>query len=103
MIKDQLLREAKEAATRLDQQKRGLDAKVVELEEKKLAAELAFKNASLAHQRALDFQPSIGGDFQCPTCWVERGERRTLRNIKSDSDAYDIWRCTVCADRKIPI
>lgn len=96
MIKDELLREAQYEATRLVGQQAGLEAKLIELEKKHLEADAALKNARLAHQRALDFRPSRGDVYMCPTCWVQRGVEAPLDNVASDDAFIDNYECTAC-------
>jgi DNA-directed RNA polymerase subunit M/transcription elongation factor TFIIS len=59
--------------------------------------------ADLARQRARDFVPALGPDFQCPRCWVEKEARSTLRPVRGTDDE-EILRCPNCGrDWKVVI
>ena len=66
-------------------------------EAQKRLADLAAKLelAKTAVDRRDDFQPLIGGHYQCPYCWINDGTRASLTPIPDD-----MFRCEEC-DRKI--
>ena len=41
------------------------------------------------------FAPEIGGNYQCPMCWVSNGLHGDLRPIPSDTKD-DLFRCENC-------
>lgn len=51
--------------------------------------------SGVARQRSLDFQPTLGGNLQCPSCWVRQTNHVSLRTIPSpNSDDYFV--CPSC-------
>jgi len=51
--------------------------------------------ANIAVRRLRDFNWKLGGDYQCPRCWVDRGAPAPLVPQPSDDDC-DRFKCRVC-------
>lgn len=51
--------------------------------------------AKLYHQRLPHFVPEIGGDLQCPSCWVLRETKTSLTPVASKTED-DHFRCRQC-------
>ncbi len=58
-----------------------------------LAAKLSVAKSAVGRRN--DFQPLIGGHYQCPYCWINDGTRASLTLIPDD-----MFRCEEC-DRTI--
>ena len=52
--------------------------------------------AKLYHQRLPHFEPEIGGNLQCPRCWVLNETKTTLTPIPSDTEDNYFRRCLRC-------
>ena len=81
-----LVDEAKQIAADLQHQIAGIKGELAEVEHEKLNLEDKLHHANLAHDRLANFQPEIGGKFQCPHCWITVGKRAHLVTINSDND-----------------
>ena len=51
--------------------------------------------ASAARERSRNFVPLVGGDYQCPSCWVERERKASLRPVDSEN-RNDNFVCREC-------
>lgn len=53
-----------------------------------------------ALSRAKQFEARWFGSLQCPYCWMDRGARATLREVRHDNDKvherFDLYRCNEC-------
>jgi hypothetical protein len=58
-----------------------------------LATKLSVAKSAVGRRN--DFQPLIGGHYQCPYCWINDGTRASLTLIPDD-----MFRCEEC-DRTI--
>ena len=54
--------------------------------------------AKLHHKRLSHFELEIGGDLQCPGCWVLREAKTSLTPIPSETKD-DYFRCPTCGLR----
>jgi hypothetical protein len=72
-----------------------LQRQLTEIEARKAAAEASLASVRLAPERAYHFQSEIGGELQCPRCWVDNELRAPLAPIPSDT-GNDLFRCNVC-------
>lgn len=104
-----LLDEAHYQARRLEDATPALNAQLRQLEREQAGVEqriaeikAQLEAARVAQKRLLNYQPSIGTDFQCPRCWVVNEIRADVRPIPSQT-SDDIMRCGTCgADIVIP-
>jgi len=72
-----------------------IEKRLTELEEEKALLEARRDLASTANQRALNFQPVLGSDYQCPACWIVDKERAALGPISGEPHK-DFFRCSRC-------
>jgi hypothetical protein len=73
-----------------------LQAELTEIETRKAEIETQLRAVSLGPERVFNFQPQIGGKFQCPRCWVERGLKSPVNPIPSKNPREDLFRCHTC-------
>lgn len=66
-----------------------------ELERKLATAKASLDLLSGVPQRALNFEPTLGRDFQCPKCWVESGRHSAIHPVPSLT-RDDIFHCDTC-------
>jgi hypothetical protein len=88
-VANEIAQNAQSRLAALDQEEAEIDARIVEIQAER-------KNISLAAQRALDFRPQVGTDFQCPRCWVDYERRARLLPIGGATSAGDHFRCRTC-------
>jgi len=101
-ILTELKQAAVEVANNLQQRRSGLEAKKQNLETQLAQVQAQLDASSLPYQRVANFQPQIGADFQCPSCWVQNECRSALMPVPSETDD-DILRCRTChQDFSIP-
>jgi hypothetical protein len=94
MSPSQHLREiAIEKANDIKGRTSALKRELAQIEERKAAIEIQLKEASLASDRSRNFTPEIGGDLQCPYCWVATETESRLRPIGGGSSYEDFFRC----------
>jgi len=77
-ISSELLQVANEISQNAQLRLAALDQEQAEIDARKADIEAERKNVSLAAQRALDFRPQDGTNFQCPRCWVDYERRARL-------------------------
>jgi hypothetical protein len=66
-----------------------------------IADELKKRAAELAAHRVSNFEPFIGGSFQCPQCWIESGRRLRIVAVPDQkSEVLTTYHCFAC-DLKI--
>lgn len=92
---DQLKQLAIEIAN--DVQERALSRKkeLAEIEIRKAQIEAQLESAQLCRNRLSSFTPEIGGDLQCPRCWVVNEARTALTPVPGGHMA-DQFKCKVC-------
>lgn len=90
-----LFRRAREVAEAAAQQTERLKKEIEAAEKRKAEIEAEFELAKLAVDRLDGFEPEIGGDPQCPDCWVSRGVRSRMIPIPSETGT-DWFRCRTC-------
>lgn len=83
-IAEKLAHRSRSRLPALDQAEAKIDARKAEIQAEREAI-------STATQRAFDFQPQIGVDFQCPCCWTEHQSRFALIPLPGD-----VLRCNAC-------
>lgn len=86
---------AREAATDVQQRIEGLQNEILNLEQSVTEKKAALKLAMSAVHRLDHFRPEVGGDVQCPDCWVTRGVQASIVPIPS-STGDDLFRCNTC-------
>jgi hypothetical protein len=52
--------------------------------------------ANLAYQRAVSFQPEIGGMLHCPECWIQYGSLAPLVAVPGVAPGAPAFRCEGC-------
>jgi hypothetical protein len=90
-----LQREAMQLAAAQEQRVAELHKQYLQIQAQ--AEELRAKrdNARAASERSANFPVKIGGDYCCPTCWVERNSRGALMP-KPSGNREDIFECAQC-------
>ena len=83
---------AQEAQSRLAQ----IEREIAEIDERKAQLTAQRDLIRSASERAFDFEPMLGSDFQCPRCWIESETRSFLRPVRSEKPREDIFRCNRC-------
>ncbi len=73
-----------------------IEREIAEIEERKTALMAQREFSRGAEERLFRFQPQIGGDFQCPRCWVDHEKRSVLTPIGGGTQREDFWRCHTC-------
>ena len=58
--------------------------------------EAQLNSARLGYQRLFNYQPALGTDLQCPSCWIEHEKRSALSSIGGGTDTEDFVRCDIC-------
>ena len=97
MNAEEMLRErAAKAAASVEQRTTGLETEIFDLE-----AALANKKAELdaangALERLNSYVPSLGGQLQCPDCWVFRQRHESLVAVPGGRYGIDLFRCPHC-------
>jgi hypothetical protein len=72
-----------------------LEIEHAELQRKRADAKIALDVARGAHQRLLNFSPTLGADFQCPNCWITDARHSALHPVSSDT-GDDMYHCDNC-------
>jgi DNA-directed RNA polymerase subunit M/transcription elongation factor TFIIS len=95
-VKDQIEDVADEIASSLQARYTALGKEIAALEER--AAELKAQADTLRHapDRAAKMEVFVGGNYQCPWCWVEHGIHANLKPIASDDPRDNLFRCQRC-------
>jgi hypothetical protein len=73
-----------------------IEEEIAEIEERKaqlLSEREAVRNAA---ERALNFLPMRGIDYQCPRCWINHKTRAMMEPILSQKPKEDVLRCIQC-------
>jgi hypothetical protein len=93
---------AEEFASFADQRTVYLKRELADMKVQKADIEAQLHAAHLAHERLANFQPEIGGNLQCPRCWIEHAKQSPLVSIPS-TDGEDSFRCHTCnLDLSVP-
>ena len=72
-----------------------LQHELEEIEARKIEVEAKHHSASLAHKRLADFLPEIGGNYQCPRCWIDHEVWSDLTPM-AGTQTEDFFRCQTC-------
>ena len=80
-----------------DIQERALNRKkeLAEIKLRQAQIETQLESAQLCRNRLANFVPEIGGNLQCPRCWVVNETRTALTPTQGDG-AVDRFKCKVC-------
>jgi len=89
---------AKEAALQSQSRITGLEEEKLRLQDQIAEIDLSLKASQSAKDRLLAFEQSIGGQIQCPKCWVLRGVRAEVIpvTVAEPAPRTDYFRCRVC-------
>ena len=79
--------------------KNALQQEKLSIEEKLQEVEAHREAAGLAVQRGFNFQPTIGGELQCPRCWIAQGRNTPLIPKPSDDPGTDLFGCRECGSQ----
>ena len=79
----------------LDRQADVLRNDLKKIEARKTDIETQLTVANLCYERIATFEPEIGGNLQCPRCWIYNNIRATMRTIPSLGQE-DILKCDNC-------
>jgi hypothetical protein len=90
-----LIGEAKSFADGLKHRRIALEGELAEVERRRSEIMAQLDAAVAADARYDTFKPTIGGENQCPRCWMYDGERASVRPIRGTSDE-DVFRCNRC-------
>ena len=91
----QLVQEAIQISNGFAEHKRGLEREKVDLKNKLAQIEANLEATNLAIDRPQSFRADIGGQFQCPRCWIAHERQSTLVAIRSATEA-DEFQCRSC-------
>ena len=73
-----------------------LKKEIQEAEQLRFKAQAELDMAKSAASQVDTFEPEVGGDYQCPYCWVRRDTRSALKPIASSESNVDRFRCVTC-------
>jgi DNA-directed RNA polymerase subunit RPC12/RpoP len=73
-----------------------LKKEIEEAEQLKAKAQAELDMAKSAASQVVTFEPELGGDYQCPYCWIRRDIRAALKPIPSSETDIDRFRCVTC-------
>jgi hypothetical protein len=72
-----------------------LEKRLATIEDEKALIEVQLQLARTSRQRAHDFQPVLGADYQCPTCFIKGKGLGALGTIVGKS--FEVrFRCSRC-------
>jgi hypothetical protein len=95
-ISGELRKYAQDFADKAQERLTRIEREIAKIEEKQ-ARLLAQRNEMRSvPERALNFEPTLGPDYQCPRCWVDDETRATLRPVASERPRQDVFRCNRC-------
>jgi hypothetical protein len=96
-VKDKIEDIADDIASALQNSQAALEQQILDLE-KRLAELHAERNlARSAANRAANMEVFVNNHYECPRCWVMRGEHAKLRPVPSET-GDDIFRCQKCRE-----
>ena len=73
-----------------------LERELAAIEARKCEIQAQLKTARLAAKRLADFQVNVGGQYQCPNCWIERETKVMLKPIGRGADTESAFCCQSC-------
>ena len=104
MDASQVLRdEAEILVLRADNRALYLKVQMEQIQAQRDAIEAERREINHAAKRLLSYQPRIGAEYQCPGCWIDRGEQAPLLGVPGTAQ-HNIMRCDACGkDWRIPV
>lgn len=94
-MKNELMQSAIQYANRFRERARTLKESLRDLELKAAETKGHLHATDLAIDRLKSFRPDIGGDLQCPRCWIAHGVNSSLIPQSSETDS-DWFKCRTC-------
>lgn len=91
----QLSQAALQIANDIQERALNLKSELAEMEQRKVLIETQLTSAQAVRERARNFRPEIGGNLQCPSCWVRNETEVSLTPIPSETQD-DLFRCKKC-------
>jgi hypothetical protein len=73
-----------------------LQQELLEIKARERKIEATLHAANLAHERSASFVPELGGNLQCPRCWVNQEVRAVLTPIGGGTGKEEFFRCDTC-------
>ena len=92
----QLIEIAEDIALSRQYRAADIERELAKIEAQKAKLQAEFHTANLAHERLSRFVPILGGDLQCPRCWINHETRAALRAIGGGAKQIDNFRCNTC-------
>ena len=80
-----------------------IEREITEANERQTHLTAQRNAARSAAERSLNFQPTIGFDYQCPRCWIDHETRSPLSPVPSQKSREDLFRCGECGHEYILI
>jgi hypothetical protein len=87
-----LAQEAMRGSNEFQGRRLGLEKELDAAKLRVIEVEASLHETRLAIERVYDFKPTLGGEFQCPICWIRSGVRAPIIPQSSETDA-DHFRC----------
>jgi hypothetical protein len=72
-----------------------LDKELADVESKRAVLLAERDAASRARERSLNFRPMLGGNYQCPSCWIMKEEKSAMRPLKARTNDR-FFQCSAC-------
>jgi DNA repair exonuclease SbcCD ATPase subunit len=92
----ELVQQAKILATSASSRAATLERDLAQIEKRKSELQTQLHAAHLAQKRLDRFVPELGGELQCPRCWIDHGNFASLRPVGGGTESHDIFRCNTC-------
>lgn len=81
LIVDALIKRAHEVATRLQKKEREIEAELAQVQKRQAELQATLARVRGANERARNFVPMLGANYQCPDCLVEHEEGASLGTV----------------------
>jgi len=91
-IEGELRQKAAEIAARIQKRASGLKQEYLDLQKLTSEKKAQLDSVNLAGERLTNFKIKIGIDYQCPTCWIERGIQSSFFPVPS-AGRNDVFKC----------
>jgi hypothetical protein len=72
-----------------------LDKELAKVESKRAVLLAERDAANRARERSLNFRPILGGNYQCPSCWIMKEERSTMHTRSARINNH-FFQCGAC-------
>lgn len=86
---------ALELANNAAENAKPLERERLEIEARLKAIEATIQSANLYRERSRNFRAEVGGNLQCPRCWVLNEAEVSMVPVRSDTQD-DLFRCSRC-------